>query len=387
MIAVSDLRRNADRGAPASRQSALLAALLAIVWLACSSIPAMAQGGGGGGPPPLSAITGNIHLSSSSTLFDLSSRFLRVLGNEAAWHSTGAPRANNPGGGGADMPAAAVPGTPAPVGERYRTWFEGYGLQSRMDPQGDFRGDRRETWGGIAGFGWTAAPGLSFGLSVDQGHTRIEIAPLAQSAKLDLTQIGGNAAFESGPWTFGVAVIHGFGEIDASRGVGNPSIASYDANLWGVLTELSYLWSSGNWRLVPKLGFDWTRTETSSFTETGGPTPVRGSEQVNRRARILAGAEIGHTWFAKDIMLDLAAYGRFVDIVSLDIDPLLVTSPTGALTPRLIAGVSESRTGFDAGASASLRLSKNARLYAIYDGRFRSNFESHGGTLGLELRW
>lgn len=386
MIAAIDRGRNTERGASVSRRGMLLAVFFAIAWLACSSVPAMAQGCGGPCPSPLSSDTGNIHVSTPSALFDFGSRFLRVLGNEAAWHSTGAPRTNNPAGGGADMPAAA-PGTPAQVGERYRAWFEGYGLRSRMDPQGDFRGDRRENWGGIAGFGWTAAPGVSFGLSVDQGHTKIEIAPLAQRATVDLTQIGGNAAFESGPWTFGVALIHGFGDVNATRGVGNPSIASYDARLWGALSELSYLWSSGNWRLVPKLGFDWTRTETSSFTETGGPTPVHGSEQVNRRMRILAGAEIGHTWFAKQTMFDLAAYGRFVDIVSLDIDPLLVTSPTGALTPRLIPGVSESRTGFDAGATASLRLSKNARLYAVYDGRFRSNFESHGGTLGLELRW
>ena len=115
---------------------------------------------------------------------------------------------------------------------------------------------------------------------------------------------------------------------------------------------------------------------------------VSSSGQTNRRARVLAGAEIGHTWFpTRQTMFDLSAYGRYVDIVSLDLDSMLVTSTTGAFQPRTTPGVSESRSGFDAGASASYRLNQNARIYAVYDGRFRSNFESHGGTLGLELRW
>ena len=35
----------------------------------------------------------------------------------------------------------------------------------------------------------------------------------------------------------------------------------------------------------------------------------------------------------------------------------------------------------------SMRLSPLARIYAVYDGKFRDGFQSNSGTLGLEFRW
>jgi uncharacterized protein with beta-barrel porin domain len=52
-----------------------------------------------------------------------------------------------------------------------------------------------------------------------------------------------------------------------------------------------------------------------------------------------------------------------------------------------VFGVQESKYGIDTGTMASLRLSPLARLYAVYDGKFRDHFQSHSGTLGVEFRW
>jgi hypothetical protein len=35
----------------------------------------------------------------------------------------------------------------------------------------------------------------------------------------------------------------------------------------------------------------------------------------------------------------------------------------------------------------SAKVTDVMRLYAVYDGRFRSNFTSHSGTLGAEFRF
>ena len=52
---------------------------------------------------------------------------------------------------------------------------------------------------------------------------------------------------------------------------------SYHARLWAAMAELSYYWAlPDNSRLVPKLTFDWTRTRTDAFAETGGATSDRG---------------------------------------------------------------------------------------------------------------
>jgi hypothetical protein len=64
---------------------------------------------------------------------------------------------------------------------------------------------------------------------------------------------------------------------------------------------------------------------------------------------------------------------------------------TGAslLGPQSITvqGIGESRTGADAGASASLFLGNTARIYLNYDAKLRANLQSHQGTLGLEVKW
>ena len=332
----------------------------------------------------LPAAVGNISLSSPAATLEVGTRFLRHLGTEAAARATGAPSRFDPAGGGADLedaPAAVQ------IGERYRAWFEAYGIRSRMDPRGDFAGDKRRIIGGGAGLGMVLTPGVSVGISVDQSRTDVDISPLAQSSKIDLTQIGGNIAFESGPWVLGVAAVHGFGKVDQQRGAAAPSLSTYDTRLWGVLTELSYLWSSGNWRVVPKLGLDWVRAESDGFVESGGAVPVIGSEQIAERTRIFGGAEFGYTWLAASTVMDFSVYGRAVQIVSLNAGGLTISAVDGSALPRFLAGVSEDRTGFDAGAALSMRLSPRTRFYAVYDGRFRGNFESHAGTLGLEFRW
>lgn len=337
------------------------------------------------GQPQLPASDGNIALSTPLAALDIGTRFLRHLGTEAATRATGAPQQFNPSGGGADLEAS--PQAAAQTNGRYRAWFEAYGVRSRMDPQGDFAGDRRKSLGGVAGLGMTLAPGISVGVSVDQSRTDVDISPLAQSSKIDLTQIGGNVAFESGPWVLGIAAIRGFGDVDSVRGTGAPSLTTYDTKLWGALAELSYLWSSGNWRLVPKIGMDWARSESDAFAESGGAVPVFGTTQIAERTRIFGGAEVGYTWLANQTMMDFSVYGRGVDIVSLNAGGLTISAVNGGALPRFIAGVSEDRLGFDAGAALSVRLSQQARLYAVYDGRFRGNFESHAGTLGVEFRF
>jgi uncharacterized protein with beta-barrel porin domain len=102
------------------------------------------------------------------------------------------------------------------------------------------------------------------------------------------------------------------------------------------------------------------------------------------RARILAGAEIGHYWIFDQKILDLSAYGKFVDNVAQNFGSVTVSLGAQSIT---VQGIGESRYGADAGASASLSVSNTARLYINYDGRFRSAMQSHQGTLGVELRW
>ena len=355
--------------------------------LAVASNPAAAQSinppNGGGTPPseaplppPLPTVTDvNATMSAGMALTGLGSSFLQRLGNQATYGFNAAYR-NNPGGGGASASTEL---------ERYRTWGELYGLSARTNAQADFVGDRRRTFGGVAGFGVRVTPGFNVGVSIDQSHTGIDVPLALQSATLDLTQIGITATLDKGPWTWATAAVHGFGNINSSRDTGfGLAKAGYNGRVDGLLSEISYFWGLDQSRIVPKAAFEYVRTTTGSLQEFGGLDPIVASGATAERARFLVGAEVGHYWIFHGKVLDLSAYGKFVDNVSQTFDPITVSLGLQSIT---VQGIGESRYGADVGASASLFLSNAARVYVNYDGRLRAAAQSHQGTLGVEFKW
>jgi uncharacterized protein with beta-barrel porin domain len=317
----------------------------------------------------------NSDLSAGSTVANLGSSFLERLGNQATSGFGNALR-NNPGGGG----ASEATDTP-----RFRTWGEAYGISATNGAQGPFVGDRRQTWGGVAGFGMRVAPGVNVGVSVDQSRTAIDVPLAFQSATLDLTQIGFNASVDKGPWTWAIALVHGFGKINSSRDTGfGIAMAGYGAQIDGALTELSYYWTKDQSRIVPKAAFEYVRASTASFQEFGGIDPVTATGSSAERARILLGAEIGHYWIFDRKIFDLSAYGKFVDNVEQNFSSVTVSLGPQSIT---VQGIGESQYGVDAGASASLSLTNTARVYLNYDAKFRAAMQSHQGTLGVEFKW
>lgn len=331
--------------------------------------------------PPQSVFPGvtdmNSRLAATSALTDLGTNFLRRLGNHATWGYNTAVN-SNPAGGGASQ--ATAPAT-FPV----RAWGEAYGLTSRTGAQGTFVGDKRETAGGVAGFGATIAPNLSVGVWVDQSHTVIDVPLASQSAKLDLTQVGVNASYTVGAWTLAAAGVHGFGNISAKRTTALGFAGSgYNGHVDAALAELSYYWAIGQGRVVPKASFEYLRAVTDSFSEYGGSNPVVAGAATAERTRVLVGAEIGHYWIVDRRVIDISAYGKFVDNVRQNISAVQVSLGTNTIA---VQGVRESRYGVDAGASLSIGLTDALRMYLNYDGKFRNGFESHQGLLGFEVKW
>ncbi len=234
-------------------------------------------------PIPMPTAT-NYDRSAGNSSLNLGSNFLERLGNQA---SGGVNRAfrTNPGGGGASAGAEDP---------RYRTWFEGYGISVRTDAQGDFVGDKRKTFGGVAGFGARLAPGVNLGFSVDQSHTDIDVPLALQSATLDLTQLGFSGSVDKGPWTWAFAVVHGFGKVRSSRDTGlGLATAGYRAAVDGALTEISYYWTKDQMRIVPKGALEYVRATSVAFQEVGGLDPLNVGSTALSRARVMIGAEIG----------------------------------------------------------------------------------------------
>jgi uncharacterized protein with beta-barrel porin domain len=351
------------------------AIIIAMILGVAALTPAYAQNG----PPPLRTPTPteiNSEISAASQVLYLGSNFLERLGNQATNGYSFVAR-NNPAGGGASEATEAPP---------YRSWGEVYGISVTTGPQGDFFGDRRRIVGGDVGFGARIAPGVNIGFSVDQSYTAIDVPLALQTATIDLTQFGFNASVDKGPWTWALALVHGIGNIGSRRDTGfGVATAGYGTQLDGALTELAYFVDlhQGS-RIVPKADLEYVRATTGAFREFGGLDPVTASGAALERARFLTGAEIGHYWIFDRKILDLSAYGKFVDNFSQNFNSVLVSFGPQAIA---VQGIGESQYGVDAGASASLSLSNTARVYLNYDGKFRSALQSHQGTFGAEFKW
>jgi uncharacterized protein with beta-barrel porin domain len=325
--------------------------------------------------PGPSATDNDVQFASQQALLDIGSNVLRRLGNQSTW-GYNAAAGNNPGGGGTSETSS--PPT-------FRSWAESYGISAHTDAQGDFTGDQRRTLGGVVGLSATVLPGLNVGASVDQSNTRIDMPLALQRATLDLTQLGFNASYAIGAWTLAGAVVHGWGMIDSQRGtIAGINSSNYRGRIDGALGELSYYSSLGQGRVVPKIGVEYVHAETDSFQEFGGFDPVTAATATGERTRVLIGTEVGHYWILDRHVLDVSAYGKFVDNVVQNFSPVTVSANGQSV---VVQGILESRYGADAGAGISYGLSNALRVYANYDGRFRANFVSHQGTAGVEIRW
>jgi uncharacterized protein with beta-barrel porin domain len=360
----------------AGRSLARAVALVFALAVAAASSSAQAQTNLGPYPfPILTPGSINSDISAGSTVTNLGSSFLERLGDQAT-NGFGNALRNNPGGGGASS------GSDTPV---FRTWGEAYGISAKTEAQGDYVGDNRSTFGGVAGLGARIAPGVNVGISVDQSDTAIDVPLALQSATLDLTQIGFNASVDKGPWTWALALVHGFGTIDSRRqtllGIAN---AGYNAQIDGALTELSYYWSSGQTRIVPKAALEYVHASTGAFQEVGGFAPVAASATAAERARILIGAEVGHYWIVDGKIFDLSGYSKLVDNFEQNFGSSTVSLGPESIT---VQGIGESQYGVDAGASASLSVTNAVRVYINYDGKFRASMQSHQGTLGIEYKF
>jgi uncharacterized protein with beta-barrel porin domain len=354
-------------------------------------------------PCPLPEATGFANVASSSAAQDRITNFLdfqsrRFAAGRREISLTPAGRvalaydnvASDARGGPFDAYAKASTGDAHAAVQRYRGWLEGYGSTARNDAQNAFTGDYRRTFGGIAGIGAAITPDVNIGFSVDQARTDVDVTAQPQHSKMDVTQLGLLLSANSGPWTFGVAGVYGFGRTRSSRldAIGE-STASYGMDMYGVIGEASYYWSSQGFRLVPKAGVDWTRVKVDPYSEVGGGVPVAASGQITERTRVYGALEVGYRKDAGAQVYDVSVYGKFIEIVSQDVGDLVV-SPTAAapgFVPGVIPGLVDARFEFATGAAFNVRLSSVMQLYANYNGRFRHGYDSHAGTLGMEVRW
>ena len=131
----------------------------------------------------------------------------------------------------------------------------------------------------------------------------------------------------------------------------------------GALSEIGYYWNLQQSRIVPKVDLEYVRATTGTLQEMGGLDLVTASGTTLARARLMIGAEIGHYWIrrSKGPGFVCLRQGRRQFFAELQL------------------GCRQSR--------APDQQTNTLRVYLNYDGKFRSQLQSHQGTLGLEVKW
>ena len=257
----------------------------------------------------------NSTVSSGAALTNLGSNFLERLGNQSS-NGFNRLQRTNPGGGGASE------STEAP---RYRTWFEGYGNFTKTGAVGDFVGDSRKTWGGVAGIGARVAPGFN-------------IRPFDRPEPLRDRYSAGAAIGDDRP---DADRLHGLGRqwaVDLGQRGGARLRQHQFAprhRLWPCDRRLQcaarrrpdrdqLLLDQDQGRIVPKAAFEYVRAPTGALQEFGGLDPV---PQQGRRSS--AGGSCGRggrpLLDIRQKIFDLSAYGKFVDNVLQNFSEITVS--------------------------------------------------------------
>lgn len=303
---------------------------------------------------------GVVHTAVRSGAFDAAARLLRRMGDEA--------------GDGADGPNG---------------WAEFYGTAASDSGDNTTPGERRVARGFSGGFEAALTEQLVLGFGIDWSRTGIELdSASAESGALDLTELGGTAAWHSGAIFAKAAASFGFGDAETSHAVGGMSTASYGLGTWGVLGETGTLLDLGGFTLTPSLGFDFTGVRSDGFTETGG-LALSAASYSAARTRAWLGLGIAGTWqTATGGALDFSAQGRLVGVLSGGdrLLPVSYASSPGA-APMTATGNAESGLGLELGTKLSYAVDNRLTLSAAWDGRFAEGFSSSLARLGLKMQF
>ena len=101
----------------------------------------------------------------------------------------------------------------------------------------------------------------------------------------------------------------------------------------GALTELDYYWTMEQSRIVPKAALEYVRSIDRRVPGGRRPRSADGERRDAWSVRAcLLGAEIGHYWIFDRKILDLSAYGKFVDNFAQNFSSVLVSLGPQSIT-------------------------------------------------------
>jgi subtilase-type serine protease len=282
-----------------------------------------------------------------------------------------------------DQPAAGV--------EDNNWWVKGLGAWGKNSGSSGSASSTSSLGGLLAGVDGLVAEHTRLGAMVGYSDTSLGMGDGTHSqASADSYHLGAYIGHEEGALRLTAGASHSWHRIDVKRDLqlGNSADrqkVKRDAQSTQVFTEAAYRLNLQPLALEPFANLAYVHFDSDSFTEKGGATALKGSDDTRDTVLSTLGARAGSRFNLNDSQkLDVSGTLGWQHNLSDTSAEQHLAFASGVNT-FAVQSVSMDRDAAVVGARASLALSRDARINLDYNGLLGARDKTHG--VGLSLDW
>lgn len=296
----------------------------------------------------------------------------------------------------ATPPAVASDAPPRPGGMRgsMSIWGRGYGAWSESDGDAEAAGYNQDTGGFAGGLDFAVDTRWNVGGAIGWSSTDVEFDTLRDSGDVDTFQFAGYGSYAGQSWYADASIGIGFHDIASTRLIDvTPSslavaTANYDANSFGVRTEVGMIYDSGRIDFTPFLGLAYASTSTDGFVESGaGAFSLLVAESDADSLTSTLGLRLSGAWQAGGVRLmpaaEIAWRHEFMD----DNQNFTASFLEDPATQFQIVSAQQARDAIIANLGMGAQVSKSVVVFLDYNGLYSSSFNTHAASAGLRATW
>ena len=274
-------------------------------------------------------------------------------------------------------------------------WGRGYGAWTQSDGDAEAAGYDQDTGGFAGGLDFAVDSRWNVGGAIGWSTSDVEFDTLRDSADIDTFQFAGYGAYTGNSFYADAQIGVGFHDISSTRFIdvtipNPPAVASanYDANAFGVRTEVGMIYDSGRIDFTPFLGLAYASTATDGFVESGaGAFDLLVAESDADSLSTTLGLRLSGAWQAGGVRLvpvaEIAWRHEFLDD-NQNFSAAFLEDPA---TQFQIVSAEQARDTIIANLGLGAQVSKSLVVFVDYNGQFSSSLNTHAASAGLRATW
>ncbi|MFM9864253.1 MAG: autotransporter domain-containing protein [Micropepsaceae bacterium] len=292
--------------------------------------------------------------------------------------------------------ASDAPARPSGMRGGMSIWGRGFGAWTESDGDAEAAGYDQDTGGFAGGLDFAVDSRWNVGGAIGWSTSDVEFDTLRDSADIDTFQFAGYGGYTGKSWYADAQIGIGFHDITASRFIDVTlapippvvATANYDANAFGVRTEVGMIYDTGRIDFTPFIGLAYASTSTDGFVESGaGAFNLLVAESDADSLSTTLGLRLSGSWQAGGVRLvpvaEIAWRHEFLD-ENQAFSAAFLEDPA---TQFQIISADQARDTIVANLGMGAQVSKTVTVFLDYNGLFSSTMNTHGASAGLRATW